>query len=49
VSFLVFPHPQSSLLTHHLACSKLKRIAATGDHIELNAFELLDLDSMEED
>ncbi|KAG2063113.1 hypothetical protein BDR04DRAFT_1123487 [Suillus decipiens] len=31
------------------AAHKLKWIAATGDHIELNAFELLDLDGMEED
>ncbi|KAG2354998.1 hypothetical protein BDR07DRAFT_1427618 [Suillus spraguei] len=31
------------------AAHKLKRIAATGDHIKLNAFELLDLDGMDED
>jgi hypothetical protein len=38
-----------SLLTRHLAYSKLKHNGATGDHIELNAFELLDLEGMEED
>ncbi|KAG2351162.1 hypothetical protein BDR07DRAFT_1467829 [Suillus spraguei] len=31
------------------AAHKLKRNGATGDHIELNAFELLDLEGMEED
>ncbi|KAG1894925.1 uncharacterized protein F5891DRAFT_1194734 [Suillus fuscotomentosus] len=30
-----------------LACSKLKWNGATGDHIELNAFELLDLEAQE--
>ncbi|KAG1840329.1 hypothetical protein C8R48DRAFT_781808 [Suillus tomentosus] len=31
------------------AAHKLKQSGATGDHIELNAFELLDLEGMEED
>ncbi|KAG1748821.1 uncharacterized protein EDB91DRAFT_1078969 [Suillus paluster] len=31
------------------AAHKLKRNGATGDHIELNTFELLDLEGMEED
>jgi hypothetical protein len=38
-----------SLLTRHLAYSKLKCNGASGDHIELNTFELLDLEGMEED